>query len=711
MRGLPRLWMLVLVVILGVMAVIGWQYLRSQETLRRSEAEQALTSVAVLKLNEIAEWRATRLSDAELLAMNPTLLRSVRVWAKSDSLPPEIREYLNDAIRTRMRMFRDARKFHDIRLVDGENRTIVGLRAHGNEVEDAESVEILARARAEGKPELGHIHDHDGQIVIDVVAPLFVDDADPELAHAGYALVIQLDPSTYLYPLLQRWPLPSASGETLIARRDRDDVLFLSPLRHRESPPLTFRLPLSTTGLAAAAGLRGELGLVGGRDYRGVPVLAATFRVEGTDWILVSKVDENEALAAQRRETMLGLGILLAAGVAVTALVMAIAEEATTQDRLAIAEARAEIATRDAWLGAIFRAAPIGIGITRERRLVEASAGLCQMVGYSREALIGVSSRLFYETDAEFIRVGEEVHAQLVEQGAAAVEAEWRRADGDRLVVLLNAALVVAGQFDGETTFTITDITERKLQETMLAQRTRELERSNKELATFAYVASHDLRSPLRGISQLAEWITEDMPDQMPEEIAGHLKLMRSRVARMERLLDDLLAYSRVGRLEGDVAEVDVARMCREVFDLIAPPEGFGLDLAPDLPCFTTRATPLAQVFQNLIGNAVKHHDRDTGTISVSARAIAGGYVFTVADDGPGISPQFHDRIFALFQTLRPRDEVEGSGMGLALVRKLVEIYGGRVAVASDGVRGTAFTFTWPDDASMKGLSHDRHVA
>ena len=132
----------------------------------------------------------------------------------------------------------------------------------------------------------------------------------------------------------------------------------------------------------------------------------------------------------------------------------------------------------------------------------------------------------------------------------------------------------------------ITDITARKVQEEALAERTRDLERSNKELATFAYVASHDLRSPLRGISQLADWIVEDMPGGVPDEIQSHLSLMRSRVSRMEHLLDDLLAYSRVGRIEGERARIDVAVACREVFDLLAPPEGFVLELAEALPAF-----------------------------------------------------------------------------------------------------------------------------
>jgi PAS domain S-box-containing protein len=711
LRKLPRLWVLVLVAILGVMAIVGWQYLRSQENQRRTEAEQALASVAILKLNEIQQWRATRIQDARLLAQNPTLLNAMRDWYLGPPLPLGSPDVRLDEVRLRMTMFLEARKFRDIRIMDADNRTIVAVHSGTAETEDATTIATLAETRKTGAPTFGELHDHGGEPMLDVAVALFAQHPDAALRASGLVLVIQIDPNTYLYPLLQRWPLPSASAETLLARRDGEDVLFISPLRHRQDPPLTFRVQLSSEKVAAAVGLRGTFGIVDGRDYRDMPILAATFRVEGTNWVMVSKVDEDEALATQRRETQMGVGILIAMSIAIVAVVMGLSEEAASAERLAGAEARAELAARDAWLGAIFRAAPIGIGLVRNRTMLEVSDGFCMLTGLAREDMLGKTSEQFYATHEEFVRAGREAQRQLRSTGAAEIETLWRDARGRLLTVFLNAAPVDPRNPDGDTTFTVTDITARKAQEQALLQRGADLERSNKELATFAYVASHDLRSPLRGIAQLAEWIAEDMPSAMPPEIDTHLKLMRSRVARMERLLDDLLSYSRVGRIEGETALVDVAQLCRESFELLAPPPEFALVLEGELPRFATRATPLTQVFQNLIGNAIKHRDRDIGKITITGRRVPGGYAFTVADDGPGIPPQFHDRIFGLFQTLRPRDEVEGSGMGLALVRKQVELYGGTVTVRSDVGHGAAFEFTWPEDAEMKGLGNDRHVA
>lgn len=243
----------------------------------------------------------------------------------------------------------------------------------------------------------------------------------------------------------------------------------------------------------------------------------------------------------------------------------------------------------------------------------------------------------------------------------------------------------------------ITDITARVKASEKLAEHRDELERSNKELATFAYVASHDLKSPLRGIFQISHWIEEDLNNGQIDAIPQHMSLLRGRLRRMERLLDDLLAYSRAGRLEGSVSQVELGKWAQNIFELQAPPEGFRLEVAADLPTFTTLATPLEQVLRNLFTNAIKHHDRPQGLIQLGWRAASKTYYeFSVTDDGPGISPEYQERVYLMFQTLRPRDEVEGSGMGLALVKKIVEAYGGTTSIVSDGIRGTTIRFTWP---------------
>ncbi|HLL82954.1 MAG TPA: PAS domain-containing protein, partial [Longimicrobium sp.] len=235
---------------------------------------------------------------------------------------------------------------------------------------------------------------------------------------------------------------------------------------------------------------------------------------------------------------------------------------------------------------------------------------------------------------------------------------------------------------------------ERKAEE--LARIARALETSNRELDQFAYVASHDLKAPLRGISNISTWIEEDLEGAVSPEVREHLELLRGRVHRMEGLIDGILQYSRAGRMKERAARVDSGELVHEVVELIAPPEGVRVEVAPGMPVLYTERLPLQQVFMNLIGNAVKYARGDAPWVRVESREAAGMCEFAVSDNGPGIAPEYHERIFGIFQMLEARDKVEGTGIGLSIVKKLVESRGGRVWVESAEGAGSTFRFLWP---------------
>jgi PAS domain S-box-containing protein len=232
----------------------------------------------------------------------------------------------------------------------------------------------------------------------------------------------------------------------------------------------------------------------------------------------------------------------------------------------------------------------------------------------------------------------------------------------------------------------------------------KELSRSNQDLEQFAYVASHDLKAPLRAIEILVEWLQDDLRDHAGGEVQENLSLLRNRTSRLHRLLDDLLAYSRAGRKPGEITDIDSRLLVEDLFVLLAPPETMTMAADPSLPVLHAHHAPLEQVLRNLINNAIKHHPTGKGSINVYAQDKTDEVMFAVEDDGAGIPQEFSERIFQMFQTLKPRDEIEGSGMGLAIVKRIIESQGGRIWFhGGPGGSGTVFKFTWKKQVCSSG--------
>jgi PAS domain S-box-containing protein len=252
-----------------------------------------------------------------------------------------------------------------------------------------------------------------------------------------------------------------------------------------------------------------------------------------------------------------------------------------------------------------------------------------------------------------------------------------------------------AGQIRGIFSMA-TDISARRKIELELEAKQAELIRSNKDLEQFAYVASHDLKAPLRAIDLLVQWITEGLAGYDVNNVQENLGLLSKRTKRLNRLLDDLLAYSRAGRKVGAHRMADTHALVLDVVQMLDPPPTISVSVEGRLPAFKTHPTPLEVVFRNLISNAIKHHPGPQGRVVVSCQEQAEQYVFAVEDDGEGIPAQYTERVFEMFQTLKPRDQVEGSGMGLAIVNRIVQWQGGRVWFESPpSGRGTVFKFQW----------------
>ncbi len=247
---------------------------------------------------------------------------------------------------------------------------------------------------------------------------------------------------------------------------------------------------------------------------------------------------------------------------------------------------------------------------------------------------------------------------------------------------------------------------EQKISSKQLKARTQDLKelnilkekllKSNEELEHFAYITSHDLKAPLRAIERLSSWIEEDNKDCLSAESKENLTLLRKRVNRLSNLIDSILEYSRAGRVDLDIKVVDLDELLHGVIDSLNPPVNFNIIYPPPLPKFKTPEIPLCQVFINLISNSIKHHDKKDGKIEIGAKDLGKRFEFSVSDNGPGIEEIYFKKIFMIFQTLQSKDEMESTGIGLSIVKKIVESQGGTVTVESTLGKGTSFKFTWP---------------
>ena len=209
------------------------------------------------------------------------------------------------------------------------------------------------------------------------------------------------------------------------------------------------------------------------------------------------------------------------------------------------------------------------------------------------------------------------------------------------------------------------------------------------------YTVSHDLKAPLRAISNLSVWIEEDLDGKLPLDTQQQFDLLRTRFKRMESMIDSLL-YARAGRQEAQLETLDLAELLNEIIDSLAPPQGFTIDIQPSLPTPTTKRVFLSQVFAKLISNAIKHHTSVTGHLQISAIEHPDYHEFIIKDDGPGIAPENHEKVFAIFQTLKVKDNSDSTGIGLTIVKKIVEAEQGTIRLESSLGEDTTFYVTWP---------------
>lgn len=336
-------------------------------------------------------------------------------------------------------------------------------------------------------------------------------------------------------------------------------------------------------------------------------------------------------------------------------------------------------------------------------RITWVNEAFTQQTGYVFEDAIGMlpEDLLFGKnTDMDDVKT---MRYRMRNKNNCSCEIQQKRKDGTWYWTQINVSAILDENEQVTAYVTLQeDIHERKTAEIQIKNYLRELEITNKELDEFAYVVSHDLKAPLHAISNLTEWIEEDMEGKFSEDTKTNFNIIKSRVARMEDLINGLLEFARANHDKGERTTVDLNDYIYEVIDFCSPPPNCSIGVHGKLPTLYGDRIKFQQIFANLIGNAIKYNDKSEINISISATEQEDTWTISIRDNGPGIDPRFHEKIFVIFQTLNPRDTVESTGVGLAIVKKIVEEEGGRIWVDSMPGTGSDFRFTWPKSAKQE---------
>jgi PAS domain S-box-containing protein len=343
------------------------------------------------------------------------------------------------------------------------------------------------------------------------------------------------------------------------------------------------------------------------------------------------------------------------------------------------------------------------VAITNPKgKITYANDKFCAISKYTRLELVGQDHRIINSGfhPKEFMA---ELWATITDGKVWKGEIQNRAKDGT--LYWVDTTIVPFLGLDGKPAQYVAiraDITERKRAQERQNELLGELKEINEQLNQFAYVVSHDLKAPLRAISSLADWLVTDYGDKVGDAGREQFTMLLGRTKRMNALVDGILRYSRITRQHEEQVAVDVNQLLQEVVEMLSPPPGMVVHISPALPTVQCERTRLTQVFENLISNAVKYMGKPDGEIYIGCENAGGQWKFHVRDTGPGIEERYYEKIFQIFQTLAARDERESTGIGLAIVKKNIELSGGRVWVESKPGEGSTFYFLIPKSAATK---------
>ena len=677
-----RLVLVFLVLAFGI-TIVSYVSFQNYQQHFRTELEAQLAAIVKLKVGELERWRKDRLEHGSIISRVESLSSLVR-RAFVEGSDPEASRQLHGWLVN----YSDSFHYDQIRLLDVNGNTLISLPAGRPPVSVAVRKQIAGVVQSNQATMVDFYRNfHDKRVYLTMLVPIR---SDLDENRVIGIIALRVDPEKYLYPLIRFWPATTRTAETFLVRREGNEALFLNELKFRKNSALNLRASLNNVNQPTIMAVLGKTGIVRGMDYRGAQVVAYVHPVPDTPWYLVARMDIDEVYAPlkERLRWMVGAVTLLlfSAGAGLGFF--------WRQQRLHFYRTQYRIERERAWLHGVIARSLNEIYVFNPNSLcfVFVNDGGMANLGYSMDELQGLTA---FDIKPEFTE--ESFRAAIKplltgEQDRLIFETIHRRKNGTTYPVEIYLQLIDAGD---EAVFlaVINDITIRK-------QAEKELQDKNAELERFTYTVSHDLKSPIITIKGFTGALEMDLQDGRYERMAGDLQRVSNAADKMDNLLRDLLELSTIGRIIHTPEMVDMNLLLDDVLAQLAGPlknHNISVTVQPGLAAVFCDSRRMAEVVQNLVENAINYMgDQTDPQIQFGMREEDGVNIFFVQDNGIGIDERYHQTIFGLFNKLDTKSK--GTGIGLALVKRIIEVHGGRVWVESEGLgMGSRFCFTVPE--------------
>lgn len=709
--------------------VLGYNFYQNQKKEIGNAAGQQLMAIAELKVWEINNWRSERIGDANVIFKNNVFASDVMQYFNNPSLQDAKNNILSLLSSTQK-----SYQYKNILLLNKSKKVQLALKEDHDDFYKSH-YDVIDESVKKNDITISDIFrdNKTGAIHLFVVIPI-MNIQKLRAEHVGTVIII-IDPNIRLYPTIKLWPVPSKTGEALLVHRDGDDVVYLNELRHVKNTPLMMKYPLMNTSLPAVKAVLGWKGVVDGIDYRKKNVIAAIKAVSGTPWFLVAKIDTEEIYAPLKTRLWVTVFFIIASililGV-IVAYIWRYQQAKYYREQYELEDERASLYARSLIEASID---PL-LTISNEGKIMDVNEATVLVTGRTRKELIG-SNFSNYFTEPE---KAEEGYKLVFENGIVRdYPLSIRNISGKITEVLYNATVYknergeVQGVFAAARDITEirrienelklahdeldqrvkertkelqkmnealqSEITERKEAEKLIELRTKLLEMTNKELESFSYSVSHDLRAPLRAIDGYTRMILRDQRESLNDDAKRKFDLIRSNTQIMGKLIDDLLSFSRLGRLELNMSRLDMESLVNDVWmelQIINPDRKIDLKIKNIPPGWGDR-TLMKQVYSNLLSNAVKYTKLiDKAYVETGGYAGDGETIYYVKDNGVGFDMAYYDKLYGVFQRLHSADDYEGTGVGLAIVQRIIHRHGGRVWADGKIDKGATFYFTLP---------------